>query len=188
MECMIRQTSAAVADWYTSAGFQPFGPTAEQVANIRSLEQELAVAINDKLAADDTAAAAPLAVDAARANADNANAVAAADVAAKIVAREKVLADPASTASDRANANADVEAAQAAVPATQLAGEVAIQTAVDAQKAAEREAKRLNDIAVRLAADLDIAQRQAGVQMPVDEIVFFPAVPIRVEQVNVCGR
>jgi hypothetical protein len=136
------------------------------------------------LAADDTAAAAPLAVDAARANADNANALAAADVAAKIVAREKVLADPASTAADRANANADVEAAQAAVLSTQLAGKVAIQEAVDAQKAAEREAKRLNDIAVRFAADLDIAKRQAGVQVPADEIVFFPTVPIRVEQLT----
>jgi peptidoglycan hydrolase-like protein with peptidoglycan-binding domain len=179
------QTSAAVADWYTSAGFQPFGPTVEQIANIRTLEQELAVAINNKWAADATAAAAPLTVDAARANADNANAVAAADVAAKTVARVKVFADPAATAADRANADADVAAAQAAVTATRLAGEVAIQAAVDAQKAAEREAKLADDVAVRLAADLDIAQRQAGVQVPADEIVFVPAVPVRVQQVNV---
>ncbi|MEW5957924.1 MAG: peptidoglycan-binding protein [Chloroflexota bacterium] len=179
------QTSAAVAEWYTSAGFEPFGPTTEQLANIRTLEQELAVAINNKLAADDTATAAPLAVEAARANADNANAVAVADVAAKTVARDKVFADPAPTASDRANATADVAAAQAAVDSTRLAGEVAIQSAVDAQKAAEREAKRLNDVAVQLAADLDIAQRRAGVMVPLDEIVFFPTVPIRVEQINV---
>lgn len=180
-----KQTSDAVAEWYTAAGFEPFGPTAEQIANIRALEQELAVAIKDKLAADDAAAAAPLAVEAARARAENANAVAAADVAAKIAARDKVFVDRALTAADRANAEADVAAAQSAVASTQLAGEVEIQAAVDAQKAAEREAKRLNEVAVRLAADLDIAQRRAGMQVPADEIVFVPEAPVRIEQVNV---
>jgi len=179
------QTSAAVADWYASAGWQPFGATPEQTANMRALEQELAVAINNKLAADDATAAAPLAVDAARANADNANAAAAADVTAKTAARDKVFADPTSTDSDRANAIAELAVAQAAVESIRLAGELEIQAAVDAQKAAEREAKLANDLAVRVAADLDIAQRQAGVKVPADEIVFVPAVPVRVEQVNV---
>ena len=155
------QTSAAVADWYTSAGWQPFEATADQAANIRALEQELAVAINDKLAADAAAAAAPLAVTAARAKADYAVAL------------------------ERANTQANLAVAQAAVVSAQLAGEVEIQAAVDAQNAAEREVKRLNDLAVRLAADLDIAQRQAGVKVPVDEIVFVPALPVRVEEVQV---
>ena len=155
------QTSAAVADWYTSAGWQPFEATVDQAANIRALEQELAVAINDKLAADAAAAAAPLEVTAARAKADYAVAL------------------------ERANAQANLAVAQAAVVSAQLAGEVEIQAAVDAQNAAEREVKRLNDLAVRLAADLDIAQRQAGVKVPVDEIVFVPALPVRVEEVQV---
>jgi len=43
------QTGAAVADWYASAGWEPFGPTPDQLANIRALEQELAVAINKTL-------------------------------------------------------------------------------------------------------------------------------------------
>jgi peptidoglycan hydrolase-like protein with peptidoglycan-binding domain len=154
------QTSDAVADWYASAGLQPFGATADEIANIRALEQELAVAINDKLAADDGAAAAPLAVDAARAKADYA------------------------VAFERANASPDPAVAQAAVISARLAGDVEIQAAVDAQKAAEREAKRLNDLAVRIAADLDIAKRQAGVKVPVDEIVFIPALPVRVEEVQ----
>jgi peptidoglycan hydrolase-like protein with peptidoglycan-binding domain len=154
------QTSDAVADWYASAGLQPFGATADEIANIRALEQELAVAINDKLAADDGAAAAPLAVDAARAKADYA------------------------VAFERANASPDPAVAQAAVISARLAGDVEIQAAVDAQKAAEREAKRLNDLAVRIAADLDIAKRQAGVKVPVDEIVFIPALPVRVEEIQ----
>jgi peptidoglycan hydrolase-like protein with peptidoglycan-binding domain len=155
------QTSAAVAEWYTSAGFEPFGATADEVANIRALEQELAVAIKDKSAADDASAAAPLAVAAARAKTDYAIAV------------------------ERANAAANLAVAQAAVEAAQLAGEVEIQAAIDAQKAAEQEAKRLKDLAIRLAADLEIAQRRAGVKVPVDEIVFIPALPVRVEEVQV---
>jgi len=144
------QTGAAVANWYTAAGFEPFGPTAEQLAHIRALENDLAAAVNNKLAADDVAAAAPLEVDAARAAA----------------ARDAATAGP------------------AAKPAVELAGEVAVQSAINAQKAAEREAKRLNDLAVRLAADLDIARRKTGVQVPVDELVFLPSLPVRVETVT----
>lgn len=156
------QTGAAVADWYVSAGFEPFGPTVGQLANIRALEQELAVAVNNKLAADAAAAAAPLAVEAARARADHASRLA---------------------ASDRANV-ADPAVAQAAIEAAQLAGDVEIQAAIDAQNAAEREARLANETAVRLAADLDITRRQTGVQVPVDEIVFFATVPVRVKQIN----
>jgi peptidoglycan hydrolase-like protein with peptidoglycan-binding domain len=157
------QTSAAVADWYASAGFEPFGATADEVANIRALEQELAIAIKDKLAADDAAAAAPLAVTAARAKADYAVAL------------------------ERSNAPTNLAVAQTAVESAQLAGEVEIQAALDAQKAAEREAKRLNDLAVQLTADLDIAKRRASVKVPVDEIVFVSVLPVRIEEVQVAS-
>ena len=36
----------------------------------------------------------------------------------------------------------------------------------------------------RLTADLEIAQRKVGVQVPVDEIVFLPALPVRVAGVT----
>jgi len=68
--------------------------------------------------------------------------------------------------------------------AADLAGKVAIQAAIDAQKAAEREAKRLNDLAVRLAADLEIARQKTGVQVPADEVVFIPSLPVRVEEIK----
>ncbi|HEY4691387.1 MAG TPA: peptidoglycan-binding protein, partial [Anaerolineae bacterium] len=173
------QTGAAVADWYASAGWEPFGPTPDQLANIRALEQELAVAINNRSAAYAAAAAAPLAVEAARANAESANKAAAADVADKARLRDWA------TDEDRVKANADLEVARAAATATRLAGEVAVQAAVDAQKAAEREARLAADSVVRIVADLDIARRKTGVQVPVDEIVFIPSLPVRVEQVNV---
>jgi len=179
------QTAAAVAAWYAAAGWQPFGATTEHLAGIRALEQRLAVALDGKLAAADAVAAAPRAVAAAHANAARANRVAAADVAAKTALRNKVTADPNSTEDDRARANADLELAQAAAMATQLAGEVEVQVALDAQKAAVRAAKLADDTAGRLAADLDSAKRKAGVQVPVDEIVFLPDVRVRVEQVKV---
>ena len=179
------QTSAAVADWYAAAGFAPFGPTPDQRARIRTLENDLAVATEDKLAAVDDAAAAPLAVSAARSSAENANQAAAADLAAKTIVRDKIVTDPTSSSEDRTKAEADLAVARAAVTSTQLAGEVAIQAAIDAQHDAERKAKRLTDAADRIAQDLDLARRNTGVQVPVDELVFVPTLPVRVEDLNV---
>jgi Putative peptidoglycan binding domain len=61
------RTSKAVASLYSSAGYTSFAPGAEQLASLRSLENELATAVNDKAAAQDTLALAPLAVKAAQA-------------------------------------------------------------------------------------------------------------------------
>jgi peptidoglycan hydrolase-like protein with peptidoglycan-binding domain len=180
-----QQTSAAVAEWYTAAGWEPFGPTPDQLANIHALEQELAVATNNKLAAYDAVAAASLGVDAARAEANSANTSASADVGIKTRVKDKVWADPDSTAEERADTAADLAAAQAAERATRAAGEVAIQAALDAQKAAQREATLATQSADRIAADLELAQSKTGVQVPVDECVFIPALPVRVEQINV---
>ena len=160
------QTGAAVAQWYTAAGWQPFRATAVQLADLRALEQALAAAINDKAAADDAVAAAPLAVEAARAAAaaDNMAAIAAAAAAVTI---------------------ADREAAQAKVAAVQLAGEVAIQTAVNAQKTAEREAQMAAAFVEQISADLETAKSATGVKAPIDEIVFIATLPVRVEQLAV---
>jgi hypothetical protein len=52
---------------YTSAGYTSFTPTEEQRANLRSLENELAVAVNDRAIAENTLALAPLAIKATQA-------------------------------------------------------------------------------------------------------------------------
>ncbi len=77
------------------------------------------------------------------------------------------------------------ETAEAAVKAAQLEGEMAVQAAINAQKVTELDAKLATARVDRLAADLDRAQRKLGVQVPVDEIVFIPALPVRVEEVAV---
>lgn len=147
------QTSTAVFNWYASSEWQPLEATSAQQTNIRSLEDKLVTAVNEKLAAEDAAAAAPLAVAAAQARAEAENAASVADETAAL--------------------------------ATQLAGQVAVQAAVDAQKAAEREAQSAAQRVEQLSADLEIARYGAGVKMAVDEIIFLPDLPVRVEDVHV---
>jgi hypothetical protein len=55
---------------------------------------------------------------------------------------------------------------------------------VDAQKVAELDARLAAERADRLAADLALAKGRLGVQVPVDEIVFIPALPVRVHEVT----
>ncbi len=161
------QTSAAVAQWYQSAGFEPFGPTPDQLAGAAAV------------------AAARRAVDAARAKAEHGNKAAAAEVQAMIAERALIVLDPRQPQTARAAAEAKLELAQAAARKAQLEGEVEIQAALDAQKVAERQAKLALDRDDPDAADVDIAQRLLGVQVPADEIVFIPTLPVRVEEVTV---
>ncbi len=180
------QTSVAVTAWYDSAGWEPFGPTPNQLATIRTLEQDLALAKNRRAAAYDAVATADLAIEAARANAESANIAASADVGVKSRIKDRVGADRENyNGENRANAAAALAAAQAAETATRAAGQAAIQAAVDAKNAAAREARLAADAVTRLEADLEVANSKVGVQVPVDEIIFVPALPVRVGQINV---
>ncbi len=178
------QTSAAVAAWYDSAGWQPFGPTPDQLASIRTLEEQLALEKNRQAAADDAVIAANASIQAARTNAESANTAASADVGVKTRVKERVWADPESSPHDRADTAAVLAAAQAAEVASRSAGQAAIQTAVETQRAAARGAKLAADSVARLEADLEVAKSKVGVQVPVDEIIFVPALPVRVGQIN----
>ena len=144
------KTSAAVADLYTSAGYSSFVPTEKQLAELRSLENELALAVNEKAAAEDTLALAPLAVKAAQAQ----------------------------RASDVASSSGSAQAA------AQLNGDIAVKTAEDAQKAAEREVERLTHLVDELTAEFEAARDKTDSPMPIDEVVFIPSFPVRVEEIN----
>ena len=178
------RTSAAVAEWYTSAGWQPFGATAGQLAHIRALEKELAEAINSQLAADDAAATAPLAVEAAQADMWAAGSAAEATIDELTAIRDALWRDGAPD-QDRAIADANLAAAQAAAAAAYASGQVAVQVAIDAQTAAERQAQTAADLVNQITADLETARRDAGIKVPIDEIVFLSALPVRVEQIDV---
>ena len=249
-------TSAAVAKWYKSAGWEPFGPTRDQLANIRTIERDLADAAKYRLSASAADGAAALSVESARATAEHNKRVAAAelaartadrsrlmangknetplaveserakagyaetaakaDVAAQIADRALIVLDPRQTETARAAADAKLklaqasqlkikleselavhaaerdarlaagqfELAEASVKSADLAGEMSIRAALDAQRVASLDARLAADRLNRLTADLDIARRKLGIQVPIDEIVFIPALPVRVEEVT----
>jgi multidrug efflux pump subunit AcrA (membrane-fusion protein) len=251
-----QRTGAAVAKWYESRGWEPFRPTIEQIAQVRTLEQDLGEARKVELAAAAAAASAALSVEAARATAEHDERVAAAELAARLADRSRLIArsadgtplaveaerakaehadvaaraevaamtaeralvvlDPRQPETARAAADAKLELAQAsalktelenqlaiqvaerdaqlaaeqvalaeaAVKSARLAGELSVRAAVDAQKVAELDARLAAERAERLAADLALAKSRLGVQVPVDEIVFIPALPVRVHEVT----
>lgn len=145
------KTSAAVADLYSSAGYASFLPGEEQLARLRSIENELAMAVNDKAIAENTLALAPLAIKAAQAQR-------AADLA-------------------RTSGSAQV--------AAQFNGDIAVRTAEEAQKAAEREVKRLTNLVEELTAEFEAARSKTDSPVPMDELVFLPSFPVRVQELSV---
>lgn len=144
----------------------------------------------------------PLAVESERAKAEHANRAAAAEVAALTAERALIVLDPRQPETARAAADAKLAVAQAAAQRIKLEGrlavlaaerdamlaagqgEKAVQAALDAQKLADLDARLTAQRAERLAAELDAARRKLGVQVPADEIVFIPALPVRVEEVT----
>jgi hypothetical protein len=76
------------------------------------------------------------------------------------------------------------ELADAAIKAAKLEGQVAIQSALDAQKIADLDVSLATERVARIASDLDQAKRKVGIQIPVDEIVFISELPVRVGQIS----
>ncbi len=179
-----QRTSDAVAEWYKSKGYEAFGPTLEQLANLRTLETAFGDATKNKIAAATAAATAAFTVKATRSKAEHVYKTATADIAVKISERALIALDPRALQTARSAADANLELARSSVRAAELDGEVAVRAAQDAQKVAEFEANLTAERADRAAADLDRAKRKLGVQIPLDEIVFIPALPVRLEQVN----
>lgn len=257
-----KQTSDAVTKWYKSTGWEPFGPTRDQLSNVRTLNQDWADARKMKMATASAATAAvyavesarataernkkaaiadftakkaewrrlsatqdktiPQAVDSARVTAEYNNRAAAAEIEAQIASRALIVLDPRQPETARKSADAKLELARAAASKTQLEGQVAVQaaegdarltaeqldlvseqlemaeaalksvsldgemavrSAVDALKFAEFDAKLAAARANRLAAELTISKSKLGVLAPADEIVFIPALPVRVKEV-----
>lgn len=257
------QTSAAVAAWYESAGWTPFGPTREQRARVMALERDWGDAKKISLSAAAAAGAAGLKVKSARAamqrnvraaevelsarlsekerllldrangislSVESARATAAyndraadAALAAQISEHKLVMLDPRQPRSARDLATARLELARSAVERTRLEGlqairaaqrdqklaaerltqletaiesaraavlsarrdgEIAIKSALDAREITAFESKLSADRLARITADLEAEKRKLGVQVPADEIVFLPELPVRVEKVG----
>jgi hypothetical protein len=173
----------AVSKWYAAAGWQGFGATPDQLANIRALERELATARNDSLSADESVSTAAAAVGAAVAETDANVSAAAATVKELQVIRDALWSDWAPD-QDRAVADKNLEAAKVAESSARTTGYAAIRTAQDAHTAAQRQAQTTLELIDQLTAELEQARIDAGFKIPIDEIVFLPALPVRVERLD----
>jgi peptidoglycan hydrolase-like protein with peptidoglycan-binding domain len=178
------QTSKAVAKWYESVGFEPFDPTPEQLAAVRALEVAWGDAKRAHLAAAAVAANADLAVRAARAKSQHTHKTAIADIAVKTSERALIVLDPRALQTARTAADANLNLARSAVTLAELEGEVNYLTAIEARKTAEFEVQLLAQRVDQLATELEKAQQKLGVQVPLDEIVFIKALPVRAEQIS----
>jgi peptidoglycan hydrolase-like protein with peptidoglycan-binding domain len=120
-----QQTSAAVTQWYRSKGLEPFGPTREQLANVRVIEREWGDAVKTKLAAAAAVDAAGLAVAAANAAATHSSRVAALESAVRLGEQRRM------TDTQRASTSLTVEneRAKAAYANTAADADVATQIA-----------------------------------------------------------
>lgn len=151
---------------------------------------------------------APSAVLRARSHADSQNRAADAEVAAarQALALRKAMADPPATAEELAVADrdlvlaltaaestrltADREVAEAETAAATAARDVLTQTALlESSRSSHRNAQATlvshRGIANLAQDEADLAHRQAGVQVPADEVVFVASVPARISEVLV---
>lgn len=87
-----KQTSAAVAEWYKSKGWEPFGPTRDQMASVRTLENDWADARKHKMTTASAARAAVFAVESARATADRNHRAAGTELTAKMAEWDRLKA------------------------------------------------------------------------------------------------
>lgn len=118
-----QQTSLAVAKWYQVKGFEPFGPTRDQLTLIRNLERDWGEAVKLQQTTAAVASAALPAVESARATAAHNSRTVAVDLGVKSADRQRLQqslrADAALTVEDErakanyANAAADAELAAA---------------------------------------------------------------------------
>ena len=176
-----------MGELYKSAGYEPFLPTAEQLAAVRALDAALADATRNEMLAAATAAAAGLAVSPHAARPTTLMA-AAADIAA---------GSPSALPSWRASNNRRLPGrppTRKSKRGTRLYGplrskvELAVQAALEAKKVAEFDARSAADRLDAAAADLEKARRGLGVQLPLDEIVFIPGLPVRSSRGHGSGR
>jgi peptidoglycan hydrolase-like protein with peptidoglycan-binding domain len=77
-----------------------------------------------------------------------------------------------------------VKAAEGAVNAARLEGERSVRAAQEQQTLAEFDVKVATERYERLDRDLAAARAKLGVQVPADEVVFIPSLPIRVHEVT----
>jgi peptidoglycan hydrolase-like protein with peptidoglycan-binding domain len=100
--------------------------------------------------------------------------------------RAKLEADLAIQTATREAALADerIQVAEAGVNAARLEGERSVRAAMEQQTLAEFDLKVASERAGRLERELAATRARLGVQVPADEVVFVPSLPLRVHEVT----
>jgi len=180
-----QKTSLAVTRWYKSKAWKPFGPTSVQLEKLRILEQRWGNVNKRMLEAKSSDVIAELVVERARVTAQYKNNAAMLEVKEQEAAHYLVVLDPRQQKTARAAAKAKLKLAQSAVDKTRLDGMIAIQTAIETRKVTKFTTTLETKLLKKLANELKISRQKLGVQVPVDEIVFVPSLPVRVKEVKV---
>ena len=95
-----------------------------------------------------------------------------ADLAIHTAAREAALAEE------------RIQIAEAAVNTARLEGERSVRAVVEQQRIAEFDLKVASERAERLEREYAAARERLGFQVPADEVIFLPALPVRVHEVT----
>ena len=95
-----------------------------------------------------------------------------ADLAIQTAMREAALTDE------------RTQVAEAAVKAARLEGERGVRAALEQQTLAEFDLKVASERTQRLQRELAMARERLGAQVPADEVVFIPSLPVRVREVT----
>ena len=173
-----------MGELYKSAGYEPFLPTAEQLAAVRALDAALADATRNEMLAAATASPRLSRPQAAR---PTTLLAAATDIAARIAERAAVVEGQQQPAASRSAADAKVEAGHAALRPLRSKVEWPSRP-LSKPRRWPNSTRGRQQLAAATAADLEKARRGLGVQLPLDEIVFIPGLPVRSSRGHGSGR
>jgi len=181
-----RATEAAVAAFYQTAGWTPFGPTDEQLQSVRTAAMDSFGTATERAGAEENLT-----------TARNGQATAAA-------AATKAASALNAAVQDQQAAQRQLDAARSADPppsATEVAAlESAVVQASGAVDVARAEVGAANTEIANAAAAVGAAERRVatvgsrsvpgattklGVQVPADEVLFYPSLPLRIDDVTV---
>jgi len=185
-------TASGVTALYRSEGWTPFSTTEEQAAALRAAQADRFSVRNDSLGAHETLVSARSAQTAAQA--DVVNKVAAVDAAvdgrrtAQLLLEDGRASDPPARTPELATLEASVRDADRTISNARadLTAAIAAAGAADAAVGiAEQRIGLFGGQSRALDASVGAASSKLGVQVPANEVLFVPTLPLRIGDVTV---
>jgi peptidoglycan hydrolase-like protein with peptidoglycan-binding domain len=185
-------TASAVAAWYRAAGWTPLGPTDEQLLALRTAESEVFGARSERANADEALTTARNSRTTANASVRTTTSALNAANEAKRAAQHQLNAalasQPPLTPTELAALEAGVIQATAAVDVARADVAAAKDEVSNAEAAIQTAERRVSLNAGRVTETGSAASQinaKLGIQLPANEVLFFPSLPLRVDDVTV---